>query len=143
MSGVGVPSASADWCQLTSPESSSDFMEGGMGAARSSPIAPIGPGATSSSTAACSATYRATPRSPWAALWVPRASSQTEPGARDISARGLPDPVGLGALLRNTAGFLQRGPDGRQLLLDPREPLIQGLELAADVGDRLDRGGPE
>src|SRR5260370_12845332 len=61
----------------------------------------------------------------------------------DISARALPDRVGLGGLSRSLTGLLQGRAERGQLLLDPGEALIQGLQLAADVGHGLDRGGPE
>src|SRR5437763_13193419 len=81
------------------------------------------------------------PRSLWAALCVPRASSQTEPGvtviAASVRALGSRDVFGLAGRL--AGGPLDRRPQRRKVSLDLCKALVQRGELATQVVDRLDR----
>src|SRR5258706_16196534 len=74
-------------------------------------------------------------------LWVPRASSQTDPAARAISA-------GVGArrdLVRILEGhgpalLLEQRPELPELPLDRGQSLVERAHLGTQVGARLDRG---
>src|SRR3954462_6714552 len=81
------------------------------------------------------------PRSACPTLWVPRASSQTDPGSRLMSAAltGLDGLVAWGRAL----SALEQLPQGGQLALDRGQPLVEGAHLAAQVRHGLDRRGAE
>src|SRR6185437_15474310 len=141
MPGTGRSGARVRLCQAKRPDPISGSIEGGGGTPGSSPIEPIASGASSTRALACSAMYLATPRSPWAALCVPRASSQTEPGAMPISAGAWTGGDLVLALGR--FGAIEKLPQGGELGLDPRKPLVEGAQLIAEIGHRLDRGRAE
>src|SRR4051794_35159620 len=81
------------------------------------------------------------PRSACPTLWVPRASSQTDPGSWLMSTAltGLDGLVAWGRAL----SALEQLPQGGQLALDRSQPLVEGAHLAAQVRHGLDRRGAE
>src|SRR3954447_7409593 len=82
------------------------------------------------------------PRSAWPTLWMPRASSQTDPGGTDISAvRSSLD--GLVVLGGAAVSSLEQLPERGEFALDRGEALIEGAHLAAQVRRGLDRGRAE
>src|SRR6185369_9313123 len=83
------------------------------------------------------------PRSGFSTVWVERASSQTLRGGRVTSTAGrvLCRDLVLRALgLRGAAALLEQPANRGELLLEPRQPLLERLQLPAEERHRLDRG---
>src|SRR3954447_21426284 len=82
------------------------------------------------------------PRSAWPTLWVPRASSQTDPGSRLMSAGVRTSLDGLVAGGRAPSA-LEQFPQSRQLALDRGQSLVEGAHLAPQVRHGLGGGRAE